>query len=129
MTPATFAILLEALNPYDMPGYFYSRIEEADRIIDRVGAPNLRLMFDAYHVGRVGDDVLALLGKLHPRIGHVQIAAVPSRAEPDEGTLDYRAVFDRLEALAYPGWIGCEYRPRAATDDGLSWMKTLGVAP
>jgi hydroxypyruvate isomerase len=122
-------ILLEALNPHDMPGYFYSRIDEANRIIDRVSAPNVRLMFDAYHVGRVGDDVLALLDKLRDRIGHVQIAAVPSRAEPDEGTLDYRAVFDRLETMGYDGWVGCEYRPRAGTDEGLTWMKSLGVAP
>jgi len=122
-------ILLEALNPNDMPGYFYSRIGEADRIIDRVGAPNLRLMFDAYHIGRVGDDVLALLDALRDRIGHVQIAAVPSRAEPDEGALDYRTVFDRLEAIGYDGWVGCEYRPRAGTDEGLSWMTRLGVSP
>jgi hydroxypyruvate isomerase len=122
-------ILLEPLNPHDMPGYFYSRVEEADRIIDRVGVPNLRLMFDAYHVGRVGDDVLALLDTLRNRIGHVQIAAVPSRAEPDEGTLDYRAVFERLEAIGYDGWVGCEYHARAGTDDGLTWMKMLGVAP
>jgi hydroxypyruvate isomerase len=122
-------LLLEPLNPHDMPGYFYSRVGEADEIIDRVGAPNLRLMFDAYHVGRVGDDVLALLEKLRSRIGHVQIAAVPSRAEPDEGALDYRSVFDRLEAIGYKGWVGCEYRPRAATDDGLTWMKSLGVTP
>ena len=78
-------LLLEALNPHDMPGYFYSRIDEAADIIDRVGAPNLRLMFDVYHVGRVGDDVFALLDRHLDRIGHVQIAAVPSRAEPDEG--------------------------------------------
>ena len=122
-------LLLEALNPYDMPGYFYARVDEAARIIDAAGAPpNLRLMFDAYHVGRVGDDVLARLEQHLGRIGHVQIAAVPSRAEPDEGTLDYRTVFRRLEALGYAGWIGCEYRPRGTTDDGLSWMKSLGVS-
>jgi hydroxypyruvate isomerase len=122
-------LLLEALNPHDMPGYFYSRIDEAADILDRVAAPNLRLMFDAYHVGRVGDDVFALLDRHIGRIGHVQIAAVPSRAEPDEGALDYRAVFGRLEAIGYNGWVGCEYRPRASTDDGLTWMKTLGVTP
>lgn len=122
-------LLLEPLNPHDMPGYFYSRIDEAADILDRVGAPNLRLMFDAYHVGRVGDDVLSLLDRHLGRIGHVQVAAVPSRAEPDEGTLDYRAVFGRLEAIGYRGWVGCEYRPRTTTDAGLAWMKTLGVVP
>lgn len=122
-------LLLEPLNPHDMPGYFYSHVAEAADIIDRVGAPNLRLMFDAYHVGRVGDDVFALLDQHADRIGHIQIAAVPSRAEPDEGILDYRAVFRRIEEIGYDGWVGCEYRPRAATADGLGWMRTLGVSP
>lgn len=122
-------LLLEPLNPHDMPGYFYSHVSEAADIIHRVGAPNLRLMFDAYHVGRVGDDVAALLDRHADTIGHVQIAAVPSRAEPDEGILDYRAVFRRLGEIGYHGWIGCEYRPRVATDDGLVWMKALGVSP
>lgn len=122
-------ILLEALNPHDMPGYYYSRLAEAAAIIDAVGAPNIRLMFDTYHVGRVGDDVPALLERYLDRIGHIQIAAVPSRAEPDEGTLDYRAMFGNIESVGYRGWVGCEYRPRGTTDDGLAWMKTLGVSP
>jgi hydroxypyruvate isomerase len=122
-------ILLEALNPHDMPGYVYSRIPEAAAVIDAVGAPNIRLMFDAYHVGRVGDDVPAMLARYLDQVGHIQIAAVPSRAEPDEGTLDYRAVFRAIENVGYRGWVGCEYRPRGATDDGLAWMKTLGVSP
>ena len=122
-------LLLEALNPHDMPGYFYSRIDEAADIIARVGAPNLRIMFDVYHVGRVGDDVFALLDRYADRIGHVQIAAVPSRAEPDEGVVDYPAVFRKLDAIGYRGWVGCEYWPRGATDEGLGWMKKLGVSP
>jgi hydroxypyruvate isomerase len=121
-------LLLEALNPHDMPGYFYSRIDQAAAIIDRVGAPNLRLMFDAYHAGRMGEDVLALLDRHRDVIGHVQIAAVPSRAEPDEGTLDYRAVFRKLGEIGYQGWVGCEYRPRAGTDEGLAWVHRLGVS-
>ena len=122
-------LLLEALNPHDMPGYFYSRIDEAADILARVGAPNLRLMFDVYHVGRVGDDVFALLDRHLDHIGHVQVAAVPSRAEPDEGFIDYPAVFKKLDAIGYAGWVGCEYRPRRTTDEGLSWIKTLGVSP
>lgn len=121
-------ILLEALNPHDMPGYYYQHLEEAAGIIDLVGAPNIRLMFDAYHVGRVGDDVFARLHQYAGQIGHVQIAAVPSRAEPDEGSLDYRQVFREIEAIGYPGWVGCEYRPRGSTDEGLSWVNRLGVA-
>ncbi len=125
---AGLTVLLEPLNPFDMPGYFYSRVEEALAIMDQVGAPNVKVMFDAYHVGRVGDDVLGFLDRYRDRIGHIQIAAVPSRAEPDEGTLDYRPVFAQIEAIGYDGWVGAEYKPRGDTDAGLAWMANLGVA-
>lgn len=120
-------ILLEPLNPRDVPGYFYSTVEPAIEIIVRVGAPNLKLMFDCYHVGVTQGDVLTRLRAHLDRIGHVQIAAVPSRAEPDEGEIAYGAVFAELDALGYEGWVGCEYRPRAGTEDGLGWVETLGV--
>ena len=120
-------LLLEPINQRDVPGYFYSTIEEAGQIIDRVSAPNLKIMFDVYHVGVSQGDVLTRLTRWFPKIGHVQIAAVPSRAEPDEGEIAFPAIFKALDALGYDGWIGCEYKPRAGTDEGLSWAKTLGV--
>jgi len=121
-------ILLEPLNQRDMPGYFYSKVEEAVAIIERVGAPNVKLMFDVYHVGVSQGDVLTRLRAQLGRIGHVQIAAVPSRAEPDEGEVAYGAIFKELDALDYPGWVGCEYIPRGGTDDGLGWVRKLGVS-
>jgi hydroxypyruvate isomerase len=121
-------LLLEPINQRDKPGYFYSAIGEAADIIAKVGAPDIKIMFDVYHVGVSEGDVTKRLERHLPDIGHVQIAAVPSRAEPDEGALDFRAFFDRLETIGYHGWIGCEYRPRAGTDEGLIWMKSLGVA-
>ena len=120
-------LLLEPLNQRDAPGYFYSSIEIAADIIEAVGAPNLKIMFDVYHVGVSQGDVLKRLERFLPVIGHVQIAAVPSRAEPDEGEIAYRAIFDALDAIGYTGWVGAEYKPRAATDDGLGWVETLGV--
>jgi len=120
-------ILLEPLNPRDAPGYFYSRTEEAAAMIASLGAPNVRIMFDVYHVGITQGDVLTRLARFLPLIGHIQIAAVPSRAEPDEGEIAYRAIFEAADRLGYSGWIGCEYKPRAATDAGLGWVKTLGV--
>jgi hydroxypyruvate isomerase len=120
-------LLLEPLNQRDIPGYFYSTIEEAGEILDRVGAPNLKIMFDVYQVGVSQGDVLTRLGKWIGQIGHVQIAAVPSRAEPDEGEIAYGAIFDALDALGYDGWIGCEYKPRSGTDEGLVWIKRLGL--
>ena len=121
-------ILLETINPRDKPDYFYSKIEEAVELIGEIGRSNVQLMFDVYHVGVAEGDVLVKLRKYMPLIGHVQIAAVPSRAEPDEGEIAYRAVFDELDALGYVGWVGCEYRPRAGTDAGLGWVKKLGVS-
>lgn len=124
---AGLTLFLEPLNRRSMPGYFYDRIEPALEVIDRVAAPNLKLMFDVHHVGVSQGDVLTRLREHLPQIGHVQIAAVPSRSEPDEGEIAYRAIFDELDRLGYDGWVGCEYMPRADTDAGLVWTKTLGV--
>ena len=120
-------LLLEGLNPRDKPGYFYSTIQEKAEIIAEVGAPNLKIMFDIYHVGVSEGDIFKKLERFMPLIGHVQIAAVPSRAEPDEGEIAYASVFEELDRLGYDGWIGCEYKPRGDTDDGLAWVKALGV--
>lgn len=125
--PHGLTILVEPLNQRDNPGYFYSTVELAAAIIDRVGAPNLKLMFDAYHVGCAQGDVLTRMRRFWPYVGHVQIAAVPSRAEPDEGEINYPAIFAELETLGYDGWVGAEYRPRGDTDAGLAWVGKLGV--
>ncbi|HEY8563942.1 MAG TPA: TIM barrel protein [Beijerinckiaceae bacterium] len=120
-------LLLEPINQRDKPNYFYDRVEEAAQLIAAVGSPRLRLMFDCYHVQVGQGDVLRRLEAHLPVIGHVQIAAAPSRAEPDEGELAYGAVFETLDALGYEGFVGCEYRPRGDTDAGLAWAQRLGV--
>jgi hydroxypyruvate isomerase len=121
-------VLLEPLNPRDMPGYFYSRVEDARALIEEIGSPRLKLMFDAYHVGVSQGDVLMRLRANLPIVGHIQVAAVPSRAEPDEGEIDYRVLFAEFEALGYAGWIGCEYKPRSTTEAGLAWVQRLGLS-
>ena len=115
-------LLLEPINPHDKPGYFYSRISEAAEIIEELGAANVKLMFDVYHVGMTEGNVLRQLERYMPMIGHIQIAAVPSRAEPDEGEIAYDRVLKAIDALGYEGWIGCEYKPRACTLAGLGWV-------
>jgi 2-dehydrotetronate isomerase len=120
-------LLLEPINRRDRPGYFYSTAGEAAAMLARVGAPNLRIMFDFYHIGLGGAPVIEQFETHMPLVGHVQIAAVPTRAEPDEGDLDYAAVLEALDRFAYSGWVGCEYRPRAGTDEGLRWTANLGV--
>jgi hydroxypyruvate isomerase len=120
-------LLLEGLNPRDKPGYFYSTIREKAEIIAEVGAPNVRIMFDVYHVGVSEGDVFKKLEAYLPLIGHVQFAAVPSRAEPDEGEIAYANVFRELDRLGYSGWVGAEYKPRGDTDAGLAWTAILGI--
>jgi hydroxypyruvate isomerase len=118
-------VLLEPLNPRDNPGYFYSTVAQAASLIEELGLPNVRLQFDVYHVAIAEGDVLTKLRQYLPIIGNVQIAGVPGRAEPDEGEIAYSAVFARLGELGYGGWVGCEYRPRADTDDGLQWLSAV----
>ncbi len=120
-------LLIEPLNPRDRPGYFVGRVEQAADLIDKIGRPNLRIQFDFYHVQIICGDLLTRLQKFLPYIGHVQIAAVPSRAEPDEGEINFLAVFDALDRLGYAGWVGCEYKPRGRTEDGLGWGKAYGL--
>ncbi len=115
-------ILIEPINPRDMPGFFLNRQDDAQAICREVGAPNLKVQFDCYHCQIVEGDLATKLERAIAGIGHVQIAGVPERHEPDLGELNYPYLFARLDALGYDGWIGCEYRPRAGTSDGLGWL-------
>lgn len=117
-------ILLEPINGRDMPGYFLHRQDEAHAVCEEIGAPNLRVQFDCYHAQIVEGDLTTKLRQGMPRIGHVQIASVPERHEPDEANeLNYPFLFRLLDELGFDGWIGCEYRPRAGTSAGLGWMQ------
>ncbi|GAA5185121.1 hydroxypyruvate isomerase family protein [Niveibacterium umoris] len=118
-------LLIEPINPIDMPHYYLTRVAQALDILREVGAPNLRLQFDAYHVHRVGEDPIAQLRIALPHVAHVQIAGSPGRHEPDTGDFDYRPFFQQLDTSGYSGWVGCEYAPAAATEDGLSWRESL----
>lgn len=116
-------LLLEPINQRDKPGYFYSTLADATRLAADVGAQHVRIMFDVYHIAISEGDITKKLEKYLPAIGHIQIAAVPSRAEPDEGEIDYAHVLSTIDRLGYAGWIGCEYLPRAGTDAGLGWIR------
>ena len=122
-------LLIEPINARNRPNYFLNRVEHAADIVAKVGKPNLRIQFDFYHVQIVGGDLLYRLEKHLPVIGHLQCAAVPSRHEPDEGEVNYPAVFEAVDALGYQGWIGAEYRPRGRTEDGLGWGRRYGLVP
>ena len=118
-------ILIEPLNHRDAPGYFLKTSEQAVAIISQVAANNLKLMFDCYHLQIMEGDISKRLEALQPHIGHVQIAAVPDRAEPDHGELDYRHIVRLLDTLGYEKPVGAEYRPKTTTDAGLSWLSEL----
>jgi hydroxypyruvate isomerase len=120
--------MLEPINGRDMPGYFLNDFGLAEAAIAEIGAPNLKLQFDAYHRQIIHGDVVMGLRRLMPIVGHVQIASVPSRNEPDDEEINYRFVFDELDRLGYAGFVGCEYRPRGKTVDGLGWLKAMGAA-
>ncbi len=118
-------LLIEPINTRDMPGYFLSTQAEAHAIREAVGEPNLKVQMDFYHAQIMEGDIAMTLRKWFDHVGHIQIASVPARNEPDDGELNYRYLFRLLDELGYAGWVGCEYRPRGRTEDGLGWRKAL----
>lgn len=120
--PHGITILIEPLNPYDVPGYFLRDTDQAAGLIHTVDQPNLKLMFDCYHVQRTEGRVLDRLTAMLPLIGHIQIASVPGRGRPDQGQLDYAPIFDCLTRAGWDQPIGAEYRPDGATGASLDWM-------
>lgn len=116
--------LIELINRRDMPGYFLSDFGVALAVTGAI--EGVRLQFDVYHRQIVHGDVTVGLREAMPAIGHMQIAGVPDRHEPDTGELDVDHVFGAIRDLGYDGWIGCEYRPKGLTEDGLGWMRRAG---
>ncbi|NVO14469.1 MAG: TIM barrel protein [Rhodoplanes sp.] len=119
-------ILIEPLNDRDAPGYFLRQVEQAAAVIAMVGRGNVKIMFDCYHVQIMGGDIVRRFERFRDLVGHVQIAAVPSRAEPDEGELAYPEICRTFDRLGWAGWIGAEYKPRGRTEDGLGWLAAHG---
>jgi hydroxypyruvate isomerase len=124
-------VLIEPINTRDIPGYFLNRQDEAHAIVAEVAAPNLKVQMDLYHCQIVEGDVATKLRKWLPsgRVGHLQIAGVPERHEPDLGELHYPYLFELIDALGYDGWIGCEYRPVGPTSAGLGWLRSATRMP
>ncbi|MDV7141109.1 TIM barrel protein [Tropicimonas sp. TH_r6] len=122
---AGITILIEPLNRYDAPGYFLETSAQASVIIEEVDRPNLKLMFDCYHLQIMEGDLTRLIIERLPITGHVQFASVPERTEPDCGEINYAHIFAHLESLGYDAPLGAEYKPKGTTDEGLGWMSTL----
>lgn len=116
-------LLIEPINSRDMPGYFLNWQHQAHDIVAEVGADNLKVQMDFYHCQIMEGDLTRRLERHFAGVGHVQIAGVPDRHEPDHGEVAFDHLFQRLDALGYEGWIGCEYRPAGETSAGLGWAR------
>jgi hydroxypyruvate isomerase len=120
--PLGITVLMEPINRRDMPGYFLDRQDAAHAIRTELGRANVKVQFDAYHAQITEGDLATKLRRDIADIGHIQVASVPDRHEPDDGEVNYPYLFGLIDQLGYAGWIGCEYRPAGETDDGLDWL-------
>src|SRR4030081_1750138 len=130
LQPHGLDVVIEPINPRNVPGYFLNDFNFARELIAELQIPNLKLQFDIYHGQIIHGDLTMRLREMMPITGHVQIASIPSRNEPDGEELNYPFLFAELDRLGYGGFVGCEYNPRGKTTDGLGWFKSYaGVKP
>ena len=120
---AGVTVVIEPINTRDIPGFFLNRQDEAHAVCAEIGAANLKVQMDFYHCQIVEGDLAMKLRKYIGGVGHIQIAGVPERHEPDLGEINYPYLFRLMDELGYAGWVGCEYRPAAGTSAGLGWLK------
>jgi hydroxypyruvate isomerase len=123
--PLGVTLLVEALNPHDVPNYLFSTQAEAHAIREAVAVPNLGVQMDFYHTQMVEGGIAAKLERWLPHVKHIQIAGAPGRHEPDIGEINYQWLLRRVDELGYDGWVGCEYRPLRDTLSGLAWRERL----
>ena len=115
-------LLIEPINRFDIPGFYLNTPDQAAAIISEVGSDNLFIQYDLYHQQRTEGELIGTFRKHRAKIAHVQLADNPGRNEPGTGEIAYPFVFETLDALGYDGWIGCEYKPRTTTQEGLGWF-------
>ena len=115
-------LLIEPINTFDIPGFFLHGTRQALDLIAEVGADNLFLQYDVYHMQRMEGDLAHTLAAHIEKIAHIQIADNPGRHEPGTGEINFDFLFAHLDRIGYEGWVGCEYKPAATTEAGLGWM-------
>jgi hydroxypyruvate isomerase len=116
-------LLVEPINTRDIPGFYLCHTQQALDIFAEVGSPNLYLQYDIYHMQIMEGDLGPTIKRNLPRIAHVQIADNPGRNEPGSGEIHHPFLFDLLDKEGYQGFVGCEYKPKGKTDEGLGWAK------
>jgi len=122
---ANIKLLIEPINTRDIPGFFLSGTKQALALMDEVGSPNLLLQYDIYHMQIMEGDLAPTIQRNLARIAHLQLADNPGRNEPGTGEINYPFLFQFLDNLGYEGWIGCEYKPKTTTLEGLAWIKAF----
>lgn len=125
--PHNITVLIEPLNHFDAPNYHLSTLDGAMQTLNSVNSEKLKIMFDCYHLQIMHGDLLRRLEQHLSHIGHIQIAAVPDRSEPDNGEVHYHNVLTALDAMGWNGYVGAEYKPRGTTEEGLNWLKASPV--
>lgn len=119
---AEIGLLLEPVNSRDIPGFFVDRPSFGFSLLSEAGVKNLKLQYDIYHAQVMEGDIANTIEREFARIGHIQLADNPGRNEPGTGEINYPYIFRRLDELGYSGWIGCEYKPKTTTIEGLGWF-------
>jgi hydroxypyruvate isomerase len=120
-------VLIEPINQRNIPEYFLSSTDMAVEIINSVKRENIKLLFDIYHHQIIRGDVTKYLESIFPYIGHIQIAGIPNRNEPNISELDYNYIFKMINKLGYKDYIGCEYNPVKDTVSGLNWIEKINL--
>ena len=124
---AGLRLLIEPINTFDIPGFYLTGTAQALSVLDEVGADNAFVQYDIYHAQRMEGELAGTMHKHLARIGHIQLADNPGRGEPGSGEINYPFLFRHIDRIGYSGWIGCEYKPAAATEDGLGWRQRLAA--
>ena len=123
---AKLTLVIEAINHFDIPGFFLNRTEQVAQLIEAVNMPNVFIQYDVYHAQREEGEITATLRKYHKMIGHIQIADNPGRHQPGTGEINYPFLFKEIDRLGYGGFIGLEYVPEPDTLTSLAWVKRYG---
>ncbi len=120
---AGIKLLIEAVNTYDIPGFYVSGTQQTLDLIAASGSRNIFVQYDIYHMQRMEGELAATMQKHLAQIAHLQLADNPGRNEPGSGEINYEFLFGFLDRIGYQGWIGCEYKPATTTDAGLGWAR------
>ncbi len=125
LAAAGIRLLVEPINTFDIPGFCLSRTRQALDVIRDTGSSNVYLQYDIYHMQRMEGELASTIKANLARIKHVQLADNPGRNEPGTGEINYRFLLAFLDSIGYDGWVGCEYKPKGGTDEGLRWRAEL----